>query len=135
MSKSYANALRLREDENVIEQKIRTMKTDPARVRRQDPGEPDNCPVFALHEIYSDETVCQWVIQGCRTAGIGCLDCKGPLIDAINAEQQPIRERAVQFENDPDLVQAILLEGSEKARDEARETLEEVRAVVGITHR
>jgi len=135
MSKSYGNTLRLREDEQVIEHKIRTMTTDPARVRRQDPGNPEICPVFALHEIYSDDKVCQWVTEGCKTAGIGCLDCKSPLIDAVNAEQAPIRERAEQFENDPDLVASILLEGSEKARDEARETLEDVRAAVGIAHR
>lgn len=135
MSKSLDNTIRLREEPSVVEQKIRTMRTDPARVRRTDPGEPANCPVFSLHEIYSDEPTRDWAAQGCRSAGIGCLDCKAPLIESINAEQGPIRERAAQFENQPDLVRSILQEGSEKARDVARETLDEVRAAVGIQHR
>ena len=135
MSKSYNNTIILREDPDSVTDKIRTMKTDPARVRRNDPGNPENCPVFALHEIYSDEQTRTWASQGCTSAGIGCLDCKKPLIDAINAEQAVIRERAQQFEQDPDLVHSILLEGSERARDEARETLEEVRSAIGITYR
>ena len=135
MSKSYNNTIILREDPDSVTEKIRTMKTDPARVRRNDPGNPENCPVFALHEIYSDEQTRTWASQGCTSAGIGCLDCKKPLIDAINAEQAVIRERAQQFEQDPDLVHSILLEGSERARDEARETLEEVRSAIGITYR
>ena len=134
MSKSYDNAIRLREKPEVVAQKVRTMMTDPARVRRTDPGEPDNCPVFALHEVYSDDAVKTWAAEGCRTAGIGCVDCKGPLIDAINREQAPFIERAEQFDN-PDVVRTILLEGSEKARDEARETLDDVKAAVGISHR
>ena len=135
MSKSLDNTIRLREDPAIVEQKVRTMRTDPARVRRDDPGDPDKCPVFSLHEIYSTREVKNWATQGCRSASIGCVDCKGPLIDAINAEQAPIRERATQFENDPDLLRSILLEGSEKARDSARETLEEVRGAIGILHR
>jgi len=135
MSKSYENTIRLREEPGVVEQKIKTMKTDPARVRRADVGTPELCPVFALHEIYSSEDTRAWAAHGCRTAGIGCLECKGPLIDAINAEQAPIRERAVQYERDKDMVQSILIEGSEEARDVARETLEEVRAAIGISHR
>ena len=135
MSKSYENTIRLREEPGVIEQKIKTMKTDPARVRRSDPGTPELCPVFALHEIYSSQETRDWAAQGCRTAGIGCLECKGPLIDAIEAEQAPIRERALQYEGDRDMVQSILIEGSEKARDVARETLEDVRAAIGISHR
>ena len=135
MSKSYENTIRLREEPSVIEQKIRTMKTDPARVRRDDRGNPDVCPVFALHQIYTGEEVRAWAANGCRTAGIGCLECKGPLIDAINAEQAPIRERAAQYERDKDMVQSILMEGSEAARTVARETLEEVRAAIGISHR
>ena len=135
MSKSYQNTIRMREEPNVIEQKIRTMKTDPARVRRNDPGNPDICPVFALHQIYTSEETRAWVVEGCRTAGIGCLECKGPLIDAIKAEQAPIRERAAQYERDRDMVQSILIEGSEEARAVARETLDEVRAAIGISHR
>lgn len=134
MSKSYGNAIRLRERPEVVERQVRTMMTDPARKRRSDPGDPGKCPVFALHEIYSAEDVKSWATDGCRSAGIGCVDCKGPLIDAINAEQSIFAERAEQFENNPDLVRAILLEGSEKARDEARDTLDEVRAAVGIGH-
>jgi tryptophanyl-tRNA synthetase len=135
MSKSYENTIRLREEPAVIEQKIKTMKTDPARVRRSDPGTPELCPVFSLHEIYSNDETREWAAQGCRTAGIGCLDCKAPLIEAIEAEQAPIRERALQYEGDRDMVQSILIEGSEKARDVARETLDEVRAAIGISHR
>lgn len=135
MSKSYHNTITLREEPDAVNEKIRTMKTDPARVRRSDPGNPDVCPVFDLHRIYSDEEVRAWAAEGCRTAGIGCLDCKKPLIDAINAELAVMRERARQFEQDPDLVQSILLEGAEKARDAARETLEDVRAAIGISHK
>ena len=135
MSKSYENTIRMREEPNVIEQKIKTMKTDPARVRRDDPGNPDICPVFALHQIYSSDETRAWAAEGCRTAGIGCLECKGPLIDAIKAEQAPIRERALQYERDKDMVQSILMEGSEEAREVARETLDEVRAAIGISHR
>ncbi|MCZ6890611.1 MAG: tryptophan--tRNA ligase [Gammaproteobacteria bacterium] len=135
MAKSMNNTIRMREVPAVVEQKIKTMKTDPARARRDDPGDPDICPVFALHQIYSDESVCKWVQKGCRDASIGCLDCKAPLIDAINAEQAPIIERAEQFEANPDLVRTIVNEGSEAARDVAKETLEEVRAAVGISHR
>ncbi len=135
MSKSYHNTITLREEPDAVNEKIRTMKTDPARVRRNDPGNPDVCPVFDLHRIYSGEEVRAWAAEGCRTAGIGCLDCKKPLIDAINAELAVMRERARQFEQDPDLVQSILLEGAEKARDAARETLEDVRAAIGISHK
>ena len=135
MSKSYHNTINLREEPAVVEQKVRTMKTDPARARRSDPGDPDVCPVYDLHRIYSSDDVLTWSAAGCRTAGIGCLECKQPLIDAINAEQAQMRERAQQFEQDPDLVQSILLEGAEKARDTARETLEDVRAAIGISHK
>lgn len=135
MSKSYNNAIRLREDPAVVEEKIRTMQTDPARVRRVDPGDPNECPVFGLHRIYSSDDVRKWAADGCRSAGIGCIDCKGPLIDAINEEQAPFIERAEQFENNPDLVRSIIMEGSEAARDVARETLDDVRAAIGISYR
>ncbi len=135
MSKSYQNTISLREAPEVVDEKIRTMKTDPARVRLSDPGDPEVCPVYDLHRIYCDDGVLEWAAQGCRSASIGCLECKRPLIDAINAEQVVIRERAQQFEQDPDLVQSILLEGAEKARDAARETLDDVRAAIGITHK
>ena len=134
MSKSYNNAIRLREQPDVVEQKVRTMVTDPARVRRTDPGDPVKCPVFDLHAVYSDDDVKTWAAAGCRSASIGCIDCKGPLIDAINREQAPIIERAKEFEN-PDIVRTILLEGSERARDAARDTLDDVKAAAGIVHR
>jgi tryptophanyl-tRNA synthetase len=132
MSKSYGNTIEIREAPESTEEKIRTMQTDPARVRLKDPGNPENCPVFGLHQIYSSENTTRWVTEGCTTAGIGCIDCKQPLIEAITAEQRERRERAAKFEEDPGLVRAILLEGSEKARDVARETIEDVRAAIGI---
>lgn len=135
MSKSYNNFIALREAPEVVEEKVRTMQTDPARVRLSDPGDPENCPVFALHEVYSDEDTREWSTQGCRTAGIGCVECKGPLIEAINKEQGVYRSRAQQFEEEPDLVQSIIQEGSEKARAVARETLEDVKEAIGISHR
>lgn len=135
MSKSYNNIIALREEPGVVENKIRTMQTDPARVRLTDPGEPSNCPVFALHQVYSNQEVLDWCTTGCRTAGIGCIDCKQPLIDSINVEQELIRGRAQQFEEDADLVHAVIQEGSEKARMIARETMDDVKEAVGISHR
>jgi tryptophanyl-tRNA synthetase len=135
MSKSYGNTITLREDPGSVEQKIRKMATDPARVRRNDPGDPARCPVFKLHEIYSDEDTQTWVTNGCKSAGIGCIDCKGPLIDSVLAEQQPMRERARPYEDNPDLVKSIVAEGCEKARSLARSTIEEVRAAMGLDYR
>jgi tryptophanyl-tRNA synthetase len=135
MSKSYNNTITLRETPESVETKIRTMKTDPARVRRTDPGDPEKCPVFALHEIYTDEPTRARLAEGCRSAGIGCIDCKRPLIEAVCAEQQVMRDRAQQFEQDPDLVQSILVDGAERARAVARETLDEVRSVIGISYK
>lgn len=135
MSKSYNNYIALREAPEAVAEKVRTMQTDPARVRLTDPGEPNNCPVFALHEVYSEEATLTWAAEGCRSAGIGCVDCKQPLIDNINAEQAEMRQRAQQFEEDPDLVNAIIQEGSEKARSEARETLDDVKEAIGISYR
>ena len=135
MSKSYGNTIGLREEPAEVERKLRTMPTDPARVRRKDPGNPDNCPVFALHKTLSEASVSAWAAENCRSAGIGCVDCKRPLIDAIIKEQAPFRERAEQYERDPNLVRAIIVEGSEAARDVAKETMEAVRAAVGVSHR
>ncbi len=132
MSKSNNNTMTLRETPKQVEEKIRTMKTDPARARRTDAGNPENCPVFSLHNLYSPPDLLNWVNEGCRSAGIGCVDCKKPLIASINAELGEMRERAAQFENDPDLVNSILQEGSETARAVARETLEDVREAIGI---
>lgn len=135
MSKSYGNTISLREDPAIVEQKIKTMTTDPARVRRTDPGDPDKCPVFELHEIYSDDVTRSWVREGCTTAGIGCIDCKRPLIEAVLAEQKPMRERARQYEESPDLVKSIVAEGCEKARTIAKSTLEDVRSAMGLDYR
>ncbi len=134
MSKSYRNTIALREPPADVRRKVRGMKTDPARVRRHDPGEPAKCPVFSLHQIYSEAATQDWAAKGCRNASIGCLDCKAPLIDAINREQAVMIERAKPFEEDADLVHRILQEGAEKAREEARDTLDEVRASIGIVH-
>lgn len=134
MSKSYDNVISLREEPSDVENKVRKMMTDPARVRLNDPGNPSNCPVYDLHEVYSSEDTKSWVRNGCTTAGIGCIDCKKPLIDSINIEQQIMIERAQQFEEDPGLVHSIIQEGSEQARLVARETLEEVKESIGISH-
>ncbi|HET7670679.1 MAG TPA: tryptophan--tRNA ligase, partial [Burkholderiales bacterium] len=134
MSKSYGNAILLREAPDSVVQKIRTMQTDPARVRRSDPGEPERCPVWNLHQVYSDDRTRDWVLQGCRTAGIGCLECKQPVIDAVNAELKPIRERAAQYEEDPTLVRNIIQDGCEKASDLANDTMREVREAMGLNY-
>ena len=134
MSKSYGNTIALRDDPKDIEQKLRTMPTDPARARLKDPGNPDKCPVFQLHEVYSDENRKQWVREGCTSAGIGCLDCKQPIIDSVLGELAPIRERAREFEENPQLVRNILLEGGEAARSVAEETMDEVRSVIGLKY-
>ena len=135
MSKSYGNTITLREDSDSVAKKIKTMTTDPARVRRNDPGEPDRCPVFSLHKIYSDDKTREWATTGCTSAGIGCIDCKKPLIDAILVEQQPMRERAEQYEENPELVKSIVAEGCEKARIIAKSTLEDVRLAMGLDYR
>lgn len=135
MSKSYGNTISLREAPDDIDQKIRTMMTDPARVRLTDPGNPDNCPVWQLHQVYSDSARQEWVQEGCRSAGIGCLECKKPVIDAIVAELQPIRERAREYEENLDEVRGLIADGCEAARDEARETLDSVREAMGLQYR
>ena len=134
MSKSYGNTISLREDPEAVEKKLRTMPTDTNRVRRTDPGEPDRCPVWQLHEVYSNDEVKTWVKEGCTSAGIGCLDCKQPVIDSIKEELAPINERAQEFINNPSLVKGILAEGAEEARDVARETLVEVRQGMGLSY-
>jgi tryptophanyl-tRNA synthetase len=123
MSKSYGNTIGLREDPQAVAQKLRAMQTDPARVRRTDPGDPDKCPVWDLHKIYSDEATRKWASDGCRSAGIGCLDCKQPLIDKIVEEVTAMRRRGQEFEEHPELIRDIVAEGDEKAREAARETL------------
>jgi tryptophanyl-tRNA synthetase len=135
MSKSYNNTIAIREEPASIEKKIRVMPTDPARVRRTDPGDPTKCPVWSLHTVYSDEATQDWVNQGCRSAGIGCLDCKKVLSDNIIEQQKPILAKAEEYKNNTRLLREIVREGSESARDIARETLEEVRDVMGLVHR
>jgi tryptophanyl-tRNA synthetase len=135
MSKSYQNTISLRDTPVQIETKIRTMPTDPARVRRTDSGTPEKCPVWQFHQIYSDQKTQEWVQAGCRSADIGCLDCKQPIIDAVQLELKPIQERAARYTDDPDMVRSLLSEGCEKARATARETMEEVKQVMGLHYR
>ncbi len=135
MSKSYNNTIGLREAPDAVRHKLRTMPTDPARVRRTDPGDPARCPVWKFHQIYSNDEVKQWAMAGCRNAAIGCLDCKQPIIDAVIKEQAPFRERSEEFVNDPDTVRAIIDEGCEAARSVARETLDEVRQSMNLVYR
>jgi tryptophanyl-tRNA synthetase len=134
MSKSYGNTISLREPKESVIKKIRTMPTDPARVRRTDPGDPEKCPVWELHQVYSDSQTKDWVMKGCRAAGIGCLDCKQPIIDAILAEQEPMRERAQEYLDDPSLVRAIVADGCDKARKLAQETMRDVREAMGLSY-
>ncbi len=132
MSKSYGNTIGLREDPDVVVDKLRKMQTDPARKLRTDPGNPELCPVWDLHKIYSDEPTREWVNQGCRTAAIGCLDCKKRVIDKVVEEISGMRKRAQEFEDSPELVRNILAEGAEKAREAARETLDDVRRAMHL---
>jgi tryptophanyl-tRNA synthetase len=134
MSKSYGNTISLRETPEAVAKKIRVMPTDPARVKRTDPGNPEKCPVWDLHKIYSDDERKKWVVQGCTTAGIGCLDCKQPVIEAINAELAPMRERAQPYLDDPTLVKNITADGCEKAKRFAAETMRDVREAMGLTY-
>jgi tryptophanyl-tRNA synthetase len=135
MSKSYGNSIALREDKESITRKIRTMPTDPARVRRNDPGEPEKCPVWQLHKVYSDEPTKEWVQKGCRSAGIGCLECKQPVIDGVLKEQEPMRERAQQYLDNPSLVRSIVADGCDKARTLAQETMRDVRDAMGLSYK
>lgn len=134
MSKSYNNTITMREDEESVARKVRTMPTDPARIRRSDPGDPEKCPVWPLHLVYSDDDRRQWVQEGCRSAGIGCLECKQPMIDAILAEQRPMRARAEYYLQDPALVRNIIEGGCERARKLATDTMREVRQAMGIQY-
>lgn len=134
MSKSYGNSITLREDKESVTRKIRTMPTDPARVRRTDPGDPEKCPVWQLHKVYSDAATREWVVKGCTSAGIGCIECKQPVIDAVLKEQEPMRERAQQYLDDPALVRAIIADGCDKARKLAQETMRDVREAMGLSY-
>jgi len=134
MSKSYGNAILMREEPKALTEKIRRMQTDPARVRRSDPGEPERCPVWQLHLAYSDEARREWVQKGCRTAGIGCLECKQPVIDAMLAEQAPWRERAQPFLDRPEQLRDIVGDGCARARRVAQQTMRDVREAMGLEY-
>ena len=134
MSKSYGNTINLREDADSVTRKVRTMQTDPARMRRTDPGEPERCPVWQLHAIYSGESTLDWVQKGCRSAGIGCLECKQPLLESILREQEELHERAQPYLDDPTLVRSIIADGCERARKMAQETMRDVREAMGLDY-
>jgi tryptophanyl-tRNA synthetase len=134
MSKSYGNTIAMREEPAQVEVKIRRMPTDPQRVRRTDPGDPARCPVWQFHQVYSDADTREQVVCGCTTAGIGCLECKQPVIDAILREQQPWRERAADLVAHPQKVRAIVDEGTERARSVARQTMRDVRDAMGLNY-
>ncbi len=134
MSKSYGNTISLRDTADEIETKIKRMPTDPARIKLADPGDPKKCPVWQLHNVYSDKQVCDWVVEGCTGAKMGCVECKQPVIDAMKSEILPIQERIAKYQADPDLIKQIIYEGSEKARGVAKETMAEVRESMGIIY-
>jgi tryptophanyl-tRNA synthetase len=133
MSKSYGNAVLMREEPKTLTEKIRRMPTDPARVRRTDSGDPGRCPVWQFHLQYSDEATQHWVQKGCRTAGIGCLECKQPVIDAMLREQEPWRQRAQPYLDDPSLLRSIVADGCDRARRIAQETMRDVREAMGLS--
>jgi tryptophanyl-tRNA synthetase len=132
MSKSYGNTIAMREDPDVVTTKLKTMQTDPARVRRTDPGNPDICPVFDLHKLYTDDATREWAAAGCRSASIGCLDCKAPLIERVVEEVKGMRKRAQEFQENPELIPNLVHQGGEKAREAARETLDDVRRAMHL---
>ncbi len=134
MSKSYNNTISLRDTPNKVEKKIKRMPTDPARIKLTDPGDPKKCPVWQLHQVYSDKSTMDWVSDGCVKAKMGCIDCKQPIIDAINNELAPMQERIAKYQSDPDLIRQIIFDGSERARNTARETMSEVREAMGISY-
>lgn len=135
MSKSYNNVIALRDDPERVRQSIRVMPTDPARARITDPGNPDKCPVWQLHRVYSNSETRQWVATGCRAASFGCLECKQPLIEKVLEEQQQIRQRAAPYEANPERVKEVIEAGCQRAREVAMETMEIVRAVVGTVYK
>jgi len=132
MSKSYGNAVFLSDTPKEVNQKLSRMMTDPARVKRADPGEPEKCPAFQLHKVYSSPGEIEEVSQGCRTAGIGCLDCKKVMIKHVLEELAPMREKRAAFENKPEDVEEILTQGNRRARETAAETMNEVRGALGL---
>src|SRR5271166_5394725 len=134
MSKSYGNAVMLSDPEPVVRQKLKTMVTDPARVRRTDPGNPDVCPVGDLHKIFSDQETMVKVYEGCRSAGIGCIECKSWAADALVKILNPMQERRKKYEDNPRLAWDILEAGSARAREVAGATMDEVRSSIGLDY-
>jgi len=134
MSKSYENMIALRDKPEVITQKIKKMPTDPARIKLSDPGDPNKCPVWQMHQIYSPQDTLDWVVEGCTKAKIGCIECKGPVFDSVISELGPMQERIAKYQSNPNLIQEIIFDGSERARSVAKNTLEEVRDAMGITY-
>ncbi len=134
MSKSYGNTIGMREKTDTVVAKLKKMPTDPARIRRSDPGSPENCPVWSLHKVYSNNTILSWVKEGCKTAAIGCVECKKPLIDAIVSEQQIFIERAKPYEEDMGIIKNIIADGCERARDLAKQTMRDVREAMDIDY-
>jgi len=134
MSKSYNNTISLRDEPAEVGKKIKTMPTDPARVKLTDPGDPSKCPVWQLHEVYSTKEQLDWVVEGCTKAKIGCIECKTPLINSVVEELGPMQERIAKYQSDPNLIQEIIFEGSERARTVAKETMEDVRDAMGLSY-
>ena len=134
MSKSYENMISLRDKPEVVTQKIKKMPTDPARIKLSDPGDPNKCPVWQMHQVYSPQDTLDWVVEGCTKAKIGCIECKGPVIDSVISELGPMQERIAKYQSNPNLIQEIIFDGSERARSVAKNTLEEVRDAMGITY-
>lgn len=134
MSKSYNNTISLRDKAEEVDKKIKRMPTDPARVKLTDPGDPQKCPVWQLHQVYSDAQTRDWVVDGCTKAKMGCVECKMPVIDAVNQELAPMQENILKYQSDPELIRQIIFDGSERARNVAKETIIEVREAMGITY-
>jgi tryptophanyl-tRNA synthetase len=134
MSKSYNNTISLRDKAEEVDKKIKRMPTDPARVKLTDPGDPQKCPVWQLHQVYSDAQTRDWVVDGCTKAKMGCVECKMPVIDAVNQELAPMQESISKYQSDPELIRQIIFDGSERARNVAKETIIEVREAMGITY-
>ncbi|HIL42878.1 MAG TPA: tryptophan--tRNA ligase [Gammaproteobacteria bacterium] len=134
MSKSYNNTISLRDKPEQVEHKIKRMPTDPARIKLTDPGDPEKCPVWQLHKVYSDNSTRDWVVDGCTKAKMGCVECKMPVIDAINDELAPIHDGIAKYQSDPELIKQIIFDGSDRARTVAKETISEVREAMGITY-
>ena len=134
MSKSYNNTISLRDQPKEVEKKIKRMPTDTARVKLTDSGNPNKCPVWQLHQVYSDDSTRDWVMDGCTKAKMGCIECKQPLIDAVNQELGPLQESISKYQSDPELIKQIIFDGCERARNVAKETISEVREAMGISY-